>query len=83
MLINVAFNHPMSGEGARRYYNSHPNIVPNRAFSAVDGEVAVRSAMTGNSPRLRGPWIERSGRMILASPAIRTGCETLTPSKVG
>jgi crotonobetainyl-CoA:carnitine CoA-transferase CaiB-like acyl-CoA transferase len=41
MLINVASNHLVSGEEARRYGNSHPNIVPYRTFSAADGEIAV------------------------------------------
>lgn len=41
MLVNVASNHLVSGEEARRYGNSHPNIVPYRTFSAADGEVAV------------------------------------------
>ncbi|MFN2486998.1 MAG: CaiB/BaiF CoA transferase family protein [Acidimicrobiia bacterium] len=41
MLINVASNHLLSGEEARRYGNSHPNIVPYRTYRAADGDVAI------------------------------------------
>jgi formyl-CoA transferase len=35
-LANVASNHLISGEPARRYGNAHPNIVPYEAFEARD-----------------------------------------------
>jgi succinate--hydroxymethylglutarate CoA-transferase len=62
MLINVASNHLVSGEEARRYGNSHPNIVPYRTFSAADGEVAVCSRQRQAVRRIcGGPGSTRVG----------------------
>lgn len=41
LLGNVASNHLVSGEEARRYGNGHPNIVPYQAFAARDGYIVV------------------------------------------
>lgn len=41
MLANVASNHLISGDDARRFGNGHPNIVPYRTFATSDGELAV------------------------------------------
>tara|TARA_E500000178_G_scaffold356391_1_gene433938 strand:+ start:34477 stop:35676 length:1200 start_codon:yes stop_codon:yes gene_type:complete len=41
MLVNVAANHLVSGNPARRFGNGHPNIVPYRTFDAIDGSIAI------------------------------------------
>jgi crotonobetainyl-CoA:carnitine CoA-transferase CaiB-like acyl-CoA transferase len=41
MLANVASNHLVSGQDARRFGNGHPNIVPYTAYPVKDGMIAV------------------------------------------
>jgi len=41
LLANVASNHLVSGQDARRFGNGHPNIVPYRTYPAADRSVAV------------------------------------------
>ncbi len=41
MLANVASNHLVSGNDARRFGNGHPNIVPYTAYPVKDGMIAV------------------------------------------
>lgn len=41
LLGNVASNHLISGEEAKRYSNAHPNIVPYQAFKTSDSYIVV------------------------------------------
>lgn len=41
MLANVASNYLVSGKGARRFGNGHPNIVPYTAYPTRDDMIAV------------------------------------------
>jgi formyl-CoA transferase len=41
LLGNVASNHLISGEEAKRYANGHPNIVPYQAFKTSDSYIVV------------------------------------------
>lgn len=63
LLGNVASNHLISGEEARRYANGHPNIVPYQAFRTRDGYVVVSC---GND-RLYQAFCHLLGRDDLAS----------------
>lgn len=47
MLGNVASNHLISGEEAKRYGNGHPNIVPYQSFRTLDGHIAVACGNDG------------------------------------
>jgi crotonobetainyl-CoA:carnitine CoA-transferase CaiB-like acyl-CoA transferase len=47
MLGNVASNHLISGEEAKRYGNGHPNIVPYQSFRTRDGHIAVACGNDG------------------------------------
>ncbi len=40
-LVNVASNHLVSGNPAKRYGNAHANIVPYQAFKARDGYMSI------------------------------------------
>jgi len=47
MLGNVASNHLISGEEAKRYGNGHANIVPYQSFRTRDGHIAVACGNDG------------------------------------
>ncbi len=51
MLANVASNHLVSGNDARRFGNGHPNIVPYTAYPVKDGMIAVAVGNDGQFAR--------------------------------
>jgi formyl-CoA transferase len=62
LLGNVASNHLISGEEARRYGNGHPNIVPYQAFRTRDGYIVI----TCGNDRLFRAFCRLLGREELA-----------------
>jgi len=53
-LANVASNHLISGEAAKRYGNAHPSIVPYQSFRAADGPFCLAVGNDAQWRRLCG-----------------------------
>jgi formyl-CoA transferase len=78
-LANVASNHLISGEPARRYGNAHPNIVPYEAFEAQDRWFALAVGNDRQFGRLCGIL----GRPELAAdPRFATNAERVRNREV-